>query len=144
MGRQKKTSADFKNEIADLVESLGDGGEQRVRDAFRKYKNLEMQNIRDQKSLTSKQTHCLNTLRADHLICRKLDYLDNKLRNAKKKEKKTNPLSAAAVTNLTTPTPITNSVTTHQSRPTTYVNPLASTDATNPTNSTVLTLSSLN
>ena len=60
MGRRKKTPADFKNEIADLVDSLGDGGEQRVRDAFRKYKNLEKQKSRGQKSLTAKQTQCLN------------------------------------------------------------------------------------
>ena len=113
MGRRKKTSADFKNEIAGLVESLGDGGEQRVRDAFRKYMKLEMQKSRGQKSLTAKQTQYLNTLRADYLICQKLDELDKKLRNAKKKEKKTNPPSAAAVTNLANSTPITNSVTTH-------------------------------
>ena len=127
MGRRKKTSADFKNEIADLVDPLGDGGEHRVRDAFRKYRNIEMQKSCRQKSLTAKQTQCLNTLRADYLIGRKLDELDKKLRNAKKKENKTNPPSAAAVTNLATSTPITNRVTTHQSRPTTYVNPLAST-----------------
>ena len=113
MGRRKKTPTDFKNEIADLVESLGDGGEQRVRDAFRKYRNIEMQKNRDQKSLTAKQTQCLNTLRADYLIGSKLDELDKKLRKAKKKENKTNPPSAAAVTNLATSTPSTNGVTTH-------------------------------
>ena len=85
MGRPKKTSADFKNEITDLVESLGDGGEQRVWDAFQKYKNLEKQKSRVQKSLTAKQTQCLNTLRADYLIGCKLDKLDKKLQNAKKK-----------------------------------------------------------
>ena len=84
--------------------------------------NIETQKNRCQKSLTAKQTQCLNTLRADYLIGRKLDELDKKLQNAKKKAKKTNPPSAAAVTNLATSTPITNSVTTHQSRPTTINN----------------------
>ena len=74
----------------------------------------------------------------------KLDKLENKLRNAKKKEKKTNPPSTAAVTNLTNSTPITNSVTTHQSRPTTYVNPLASTHGANSDDSAVHISSSLN
>ena len=41
MGRRKKTSADFKNEINDLVESLGDDGEQRVQDSFKVYKKLK-------------------------------------------------------------------------------------------------------
>ena len=78
MGHRKKTSADFKNEITDLVESLGDGGKQHVQDAFQKYQNLEKQKRRGQKPLTTKQTQCFNILRADYLIGGKLDELDKK------------------------------------------------------------------
>ena len=51
MPRQKKTSADFGNEIADIVESLGDGVE-RIRNAFRTYQTLERHKNRGQKPLT--------------------------------------------------------------------------------------------
>ena len=143
MGRPKKTSADFKNEIADLVQSLGIGGEQRIRNAFRKYQTLKRQKNRGQKPLSAEEIKLLkdSPLWNDYLIGRKLDKLNKHLQNAKKKEKKTNPLSAADVTSITKSTPITNRATTHQSISTTYVNPLASTHVANSADSAVHILS---
>ena len=65
--------------------------------------------------------------------------MEKKLREHEKKERKTNSLTAATtVTNPAASLSITNRASTHQSRP------LYSTDATNSTNSTVLTSSSPN
>ena len=120
------------------MESLGDGVE-RVRNAFWTYQTLKRQKNRGQKPLTVEEQQRLkdSPLRNDYLIGRQLDMLEKKLRDAEKKEKRTNSPAAAAVTNRAASTPITNRASTHQSRPTTYANPLASTYVTNSTNSTV-------
>ena len=102
MPRPIKTSADFKNEISTLVESLGNGGEQRVRNAFRKYKTIEKKNNCGQKPLTEEEIKLLNdsSLRNIYLIGRQLDYLEKKRRAAENKEKKTNtPAAAIAISN---------------------------------------------
>ena len=134
MGRRKKSSADFKNEIADLVQSLGSGGEQRIRNAFRKYKNLDMQKNRGQTPLTTEEIQLLKDgpLRNDYLIGLQLNKLERKLRAREKKENETNSLTAAAPgTNPAASASITNRASTYQSMST------SSTDATNPTNSTM-------
>ena len=53
---RKKTSADFKNGINDLVESLGVGGETRVRDYFKAYKKLENKKDKGRTPLTKEET----------------------------------------------------------------------------------------
>ena len=40
MARKKKSAAEFRIELANFITSLGDEGEQRVRDAWRQYKSL--------------------------------------------------------------------------------------------------------
>ena len=56
MGHWKKTSADFKNEINDLVESLGVGGDTRVQDSFKAYEKLENKKDKGRTSLTKEET----------------------------------------------------------------------------------------
>ena len=134
MPRPIKTSAVFRNEIAVLVQSLGNVGEQRVRNAFRQYKSLEMKKIRRQTPLTAEEIQLLkdSPLRNDYSIGQQLNKLETKLRAREKKEKKANSLAAvAAKTNHAASVSITNRVSTHQSRPT------SSTYATNSTNPTV-------
>ena len=74
-----KTSAVFRNEIADLVHSLGDGGQQRIRKAFQKYQTLERQKNRGQKPVSEEEIQLLkdSPLRNDHLIGSQLDVLEH-------------------------------------------------------------------
>ena len=139
MPRRIKTPAVFRNEIADLVQSLGSVGEQRIRKAFRKYQTLEIKKNRGQKPLTTEEIQLLkdSLLWNDYLIVQQLDELEKKLRAREKKEQKTNSLTAAII-NPAASVSITNRASTHQSRP------LSSTKSINSTNSTVLILSSPN
>ena len=79
MTRPLKTSADLRNESADLVESLGNvaDGEQRIYNSFQKYMTVEMQKSRGQKPLTAEETQLLNdrSLWNDYLIGKKLEIL---------------------------------------------------------------------
>ena len=91
MGRLKKSSATFRLDITAFIALLGNDGEQRVRDAYRKYKSLlELQRRKKKKkeSLASDQYLFLenDAFHANYLLGVKLVSLEKKLRTAEQRE----------------------------------------------------------
>ena len=81
VGRKKKSAAAIRQEIANLLASFGDGGEQRVRNALREYKLLLKQQRRKAKPLTAEQKELLEkgALKDDYILGCKLQNLEKNL-----------------------------------------------------------------
>ena len=101
MPRKKKNAADFRFELENLLTTLGDDGELRVRDALRQYKTIIQIQKRGKKPLTTEQTQLLNSnvLRDNYLLGKQLEKIEKKLHAAEKCEA---PVAAAAAAVATT------------------------------------------
>jgi hypothetical protein len=104
MPRQKKSAADFRQEIADHIATFGDGCEERIRNVHRRWNTLNRKRSRG-KELTPDETQFINsaTTRADIKDGDKLANLEKKLRAAERKE--TAAIAATSVITIATPQP---------------------------------------
>ncbi len=104
MPRKKKTSADFEQELEELLDFLGEAGVRQARIAVTEYDQLRRQKKRGVTPLTPLQEQRLNSFqnglaRADYLNGCKIELLQRKISAAQKKE--ANALANAVATAAT-------------------------------------------